>query len=105
MNIKGAILVLIAVTGLGASSTTNFDAPPKRFHAPTSVTLKTMPPDEIGAYCAEWGAQRRDAAGCWIEATDTLAMVDPYSVTDGFAGHLLKHELGHVNGWSATHEK
>jgi hypothetical protein len=39
--------------------------------------------------------------GC--EDGDQMALPDPFSTDPETFSRIIKHELGHVNGWPATH--
>lgn len=80
----------------------NFDAPPKRFRCPVTVTLTIFPPDKIGPYCREWGVDRIDAAGCYVPQLNAIAMT---TSDDAFTGRLLIHEAAHACGWTWRHER
>jgi hypothetical protein len=99
-------LLAVAAITLAPNSTTISDArPPQRFHDDRTVTVQFTDQTGINRVChPRFGAP---PAGMKTNACATgKRVVAPnpceFDQSDAYA-HLLCHELGHMNGWPATH--
>lgn len=76
------------------------DLPPPRFDHPPAIHVQVVEVDRLGLEltCRQPGllacAKRMDD-GCWV------------FVLEGYRGYpgLMRHELGHCNGWPADHPR
>jgi len=78
--------------------------PPAQYdHAPTvAYTVDVLPKEQFDATC---GVERapRYKLGCTIDWLDAIFIRDDLS-DDAFK-RVLRHEIGHINGWGSHHER
>ena len=89
----------------------NIPLPPPAYSAPYMgplyVTVGTLA--EVERLChTQWGISISSVAlGCswwqWPTCMVVIPKVDDDRITFEIQGLVLKHELGHCNGWPATH--
>ena len=85
----------------------SLDVPPTRDQAPVRAVMVTVDPRQIGELCQGLGVGERWAEAC----TDTrsrppvIYLPNPFDMPSGETERLLKHELGHANGWPADHPR
>jgi len=76
-------------------------APPERFRHGPQITLKIQFGREaIDKLCGKPPCNMFFAA---CTRGDQMALPDPFTTDPAVFAHVLQHELGHVNGWPATH--
>lgn len=99
-----ALLALIA----GAAMASAFDgqvsgwtAPPARYRADTLIALATASPAATARYCQGW-THAGDAVACEWAGVAHLPNPCGYPASDRYAA-LLCHEIGHAQGWPASH--
>ena len=92
------------VAGLGATLFSN-SAPPERYTRDASLVLSISDQAGIEQTCQPlFGVPPpgRKTLGCTVGDTVTLPNPCTFPETETYA-RMLCHELGHVNGWPATH--
>lgn len=87
-----------AFSYLPAGQGTWRDRPPQRFQGDTAAFVVFTTEGRVQAMCP----QVRYAVGCTVG--DTIYVPNACRWRDPYAG-LLCHELGHINSWSAFHER
>jgi hypothetical protein len=88
--------------GLAANSTYYSDTmPPERFRANAQVTIQFAGQDTIDKICGK-APCNLITLGCQTPKKIILPNPCKYGSKDAFA-ELACHELGHLNGWPATH--
>ena len=101
-------LTILAAAALATNAATfNDGRPPERFTQGATVSVEFRDQAGIDVECQALFGQ--PPAGAKTNACFTgrkVIMPNPCSFpkTDTYA-HLLCHELGHVNGWTAAHQK
>lgn len=111
---RGRLLLLPAALALISAAppavdprTINGDWPPARFTRDTAIRVRfVLTQDEMDALCGRVavagkvrvGCERRDLGGKYLVLPHPLAI-------DAINFRLVTaHELGHANGWNATHD-
>lgn len=101
---RPALALALAALSVSACAGAAFaPAPPARFRQDGQVALQLVGPDHVAATCeamgAPPGARACERAGL-IVFPNPCAWANASDLRD-----LLCHELGHANGWPATHPK
>lgn len=83
------------------------DLPPARFRGDAEATVHFVAADQIGPICAP-GLPPLQCGYVWsactaIDPPRVMTVPNPCTRPDDAYAALLCHELGHVNGWPATH--
>ena len=96
-----APLVVPKTVTVPSSTYYNDGEPPKRFaHAPKVALKVTFGDEAIAELCG------RPACGYVFEGCtdgDRMALPDPFKTTPETFARIVRHEIGHQNGWPATH--
>jgi hypothetical protein len=101
-----AALFALAAGALAPHSTLYSDGtPPARFQSDSAAIILFVSGDGVEQLCGKSPPGLRTMA-CTKTPPDKpplMVMPNPCLVEYDYYAHLLCHELGHVNGWPATH--
>ena len=97
------LLALMGLTMTACATMQSIDpvqAPPARFQANTTATVEFLSAEAIIPRCLERGAMIL-ANAC--ADTKLITITNPCNYQGESYARRLCHEMGHINGWTATH--
>jgi hypothetical protein len=96
-------MIGVLVAGLLVGGTLNNDTPPVKFQKNAVALVVTV--DDTNKACGTAPKGWR-YIGCEFvkDGQPTILLPNPCQYDTEFYAHLLCHELGHANGWNATHD-
>jgi hypothetical protein len=101
------VVAISLAAALSASALFSDAAPPQRYREATSFTLVIADQNRIERTCQPLFGKPGDGQktlGCTVGKTVTLPNPCDFPETDTYA-RMVCHELGHINGWPATHDE
>jgi hypothetical protein len=79
-----------------------FDPPARYDHPNSHVIVQWKSWQEVQAFCGQFNPAHQSVAGCAVTGVKPCLIIAYHGSSFGDA-RLLRHEIGHCNGWPKDH--